>query len=216
MRIFSNLNRLLKAPDDVVAPSREPDVRLAASLLCGAVLCYVAYAVAAGSFQGGSGIILAILKVPLIILASVVLCLPSLYVFATLAGATFTRTSFMTAVASFCAIAGLILLALMPITWLFSVSSTSLGFVVAIHIFVWLTAMAFGHRVLIRSAPAARGAIGLWLTLLLLVSLQMTTYLRPVLWRPAGGDLFELEKKSFFMHVRQLDTKTRPPLAAER
>ncbi|HEU4520472.1 MAG TPA: hypothetical protein VFT12_00620 [Thermoanaerobaculia bacterium] len=216
MRIFSSLNRLLNAPDDIVAPAGDsPAFAPAASLLCGAVLCYVAYAVAAGSFQGGSGVLLAMLKVPLIILASVLLCLPSLYVFATLGGATFTKQSFMTAVAAFCAIAGLILLALMPITWLFSVSSTSLGFVVSIHVFVWLTAIAFGHRILTRSAPEARAAIGLWLTLLLLVSLQMTTYLRPVLWRPAGGDLFELEKKSFFMHIRQLDTKT-PPLEAKR
>ena len=206
MNLFASMNDLLKRPDDVLGGS----VRRSAAFLAGAILCYLVYAVAAGSFQGGASVMLAVLKIPAVILASVALCLPSFYVFTALAGADYSARQFATALSAFCAIAGLILLALMPIIWLFSVSTMSLGFVVWMHIFVWLIALVFARRVVVRTAPAAQGAVGLWLVLLFLVSLQMTTYLRPVLWRAPGAPLFEAEKKSFFAHLHDV-TEWKPP-----
>ena len=55
-------------------------------LFAGALLCYVAYGVAAGFFQGGGQIGIAVFKVPLIIVGSLLLCMPSLYVFTALSG----------------------------------------------------------------------------------------------------------------------------------
>ncbi len=76
----------------------------------------------------------------------------------------------LTTVSGFCAIAGLIM--------------------------IWIIALAFARRLLLRMAGPARNAVGL----LFVVSLQMTTYMRPVLWRDTGAPLIELEKKSFFSH----------------
>src|SRR4051794_25543797 len=78
-------------------------------LLVGAILCYVAYGVAAGFFQGGAQIGVALLKVPLIILGSLALCVPSLYVFTTLSSAELDARGFTNALAGFAGIAGLIL-----------------------------------------------------------------------------------------------------------
>jgi hypothetical protein len=89
----------------------------------------------------------------------------------------------------------------MPVIWLFSVSTISLSFVVWLHIMVWIVTLFFAHRFLARTAPRARGAIGVWLFLLFFVSLQMTTYVRPVLWRRANEPLFATEKISFFEHI---------------
>ena len=200
MNVVTALNAVLKTPDAVINRQDRRNEQ-AAALFGGALVCYVAYAIAAGFFQGGETVVLAMLKIPLIILASVVLCLPSLYVFTSLAGAEFSRDTFTTAVAGFCAIAGLILIGLMPVTWLFSVSTISLGFVVWMHMVIWVIALAFARRLLVRMATPARGAIGLWLVMLFIVSLQMTTYLRPVLWRDSGAPVIELEKKSFFSHL---------------
>jgi hypothetical protein len=103
------------------------------------------------------------------------------------------------------------------VIWLFSVSTLSLTFVVWLHLFSWLVALAFGQRFLV-SAVGANRAAGLWLVLVLLVSLQMTTYLRPVLWRDAGQPLFAREKLSFFSHFAQV-TDWKPavkPIAATR
>ena len=186
-------------------------------LFFGALLCYLAYGLAAGFFQGGAQIGVAVLKVPLVILGSLALCVPSLYVFTALSGDGLDARGFSKALAGFAGIAGLILIALMPVIWLFSVSTLSLTFVVWLHLFSWLVALAFGQRFLV-SAVGANRAAGLWLVLVLLVSLQMTTYLRPVLWRDAGQPLFAREKLSFFSHFAQV-TDWKPavkPIAATR
>jgi len=182
------------------------------ALFFGAILCYVAYGVAAGFFQGGPQIAVTLLKVPLIILGSLALCIPSLYVFTALSGAELDAPGFARALAGFAGIAGLILIALMPVVWLFSVSTISLGFVVWLHIFAWLVALAFGRQFLVSAFGSASRAAGLWLVLMLLVSLQMTTYLRPVLWRDAGQPLFAREKISFFSHLAEV-AKWEPPPA---
>ena len=197
MSIFTSMNAMMKNPDHATS-----DASSAPRLLIGAALCVAIYAAAAGFFQGGSSVALAALKVPLILFGSIVLCLPSLYILTTLGGATYTPREFGAAVSGFCAIVGLILMALMPVTWLFSVSTLSLWFVVWLHIVVWLTALIFARRVLMRtSAASASGAVGFWLILLFLVSLQMATYFRPVLWRAPGGPVLELEKRSFFAQL---------------
>ena len=116
--MFRTLDVLLRRPEE--ARGANPYV-----LLAGAVLCYVLYGLAAGFFQGGWSLGLAVMKVPLIILGSIALCIPSLYVFSALAGAEYTPRTFAIAVAGFCACRAA-LLALMPVIWLFSVSTISL------------------------------------------------------------------------------------------
>jgi len=186
-------------------------------LFFGAILCYVAYGVAAGFFQGGAQIGVALIKVPLILLGSLALCIPSLYVFTALSGTQLDARGFAKALAGFAGIAGLILIALMPVIWLFSVSTISLEFVVWLHIFAWLIALAFGRQFLVSAFGTASRAAGLWLVLMLLVSLQMTTYLRPVLWRDAGQPLFAREKMSFFSHLSEVvDWKPIPTAATRR
>lgn len=197
MNLFRALDQLLRKPDE--AETLNP-----LALLIGAILCYVLYGVAAGFFQGGWGIGLAVMKVPLIILGSLALCVPSLYVFTALSGADYTPGSFASALAGFCGVAGLLLLALMPVIWLFSVSTISLWFVMWLHIAVWIVTLLFAHRFLARTAPRAHGAIVVWLILLFFVSLQMTTYARPVLWRGGNEPLFATEKKSFFGHLGEV------------
>ena len=194
MNVFRSLDQLLRNPDE--SHTLNPF-----ALLAGAILCYVLYGVASGFFQGGWSIGLAVMKVPLIILGSLVLCVPSLYVFTALSGAEYTPRSFVAALAGFCGVAGLLLLALMPVIWLFSVSTISLWFVVWLHVIVWIVTLSFAQRFLARTASRARTAIGIWMILLFFVSLQMTTYVRPVLWRTGDEPLFATEKKSFFDHL---------------
>jgi hypothetical protein len=206
MTVFRSLDHLLRRPEESEALSP-------VALLLGAILCYVLYGVATGFFQGGWSIGLALMKVPLIILGSLLLCIPSLYVFTALAGADLPPRKFAQALAGFSGVAGLLLLALMPIIWLFSVSTLSLGFVVSLHIVVWIITLAFARRFLLRTTPRAQGVIGGWLVLLFFVSLQMTTYVRPILWRSAEQPLFDTTKISFMGHLGQvLDWK--PPVKA--
>ena len=152
MNVVRSLNRLLRLRGDDTL-----DFHSSASLLVGAAICASIYAAAAGFFQGGSSIGIAALKIPLIIFGSLLLCLPSLYIFTALAGVEISIREFAAAVAGFSGIVGLILLALMPVTWLFAVSTMSLGFVVMLHLFIWITALVFGRRIIVRRRSGAPG-----------------------------------------------------------
>lgn len=97
------------------------------------------------------------------------------------------------------------LAALLPINWLFSVSSRSLGFLVILHGLVWLIALYFGGSFLLRVIPetGARRGVVVWVMLVGVVSLQVTTTLRPVLARASGRPLIEGARLSFLEHLGQ-------------
>ena len=135
----------------------------------------------------------------MIILFTLLLCLPSLYVFSAVSGAEWTRRSFLAVLAGFAGTLALVLLALLPINWLFSSSSKHLGSATVIQFFLWLIALSLAWRFLGRGlqATGARGGMILWLFLFCIVSLQAATMLRPVLSRKPGDAIFVTGKKSF-------------------
>jgi hypothetical protein len=180
-------------------------------------LCYALYGAAAGFFQGGDQILVAALKAPLIILFTLLLCLPSLYVFSAVAGAQWTRRSFLALLAGFAGTLALILLALLPINWLFSTSSRHLGGAAVLQFFLWLIALGFAWRFLGQGlkASGARSGLMLWLILFCVVSLQAATVLRPVLSRKPGGAIFVSGKKSFLEQMGDVfDEKAEKTAAA--
>jgi hypothetical protein len=211
--LLGSLDEILTEPLAVLDRARAGTLALA-PLLSGAVLGAGLYGAAAGFFQGGWQILVAAFKAPLIVALTLLLCLPSLYVLSSLAGARWTRRSFLAVAAGFAATLALLLLALLPIGWLFSVSSRYLGSVVWLHLFLWALALALGWRFLKRAleAAGAQGGMVIWLFLFALVSLQVTTFLRPVLWRPPAAPLFRFgEKLSFLEHLGQVfDVKPAP------
>lgn len=197
--LLGAFNELLTEPLALLERARAP----LAKLLFGALVGTGLYGAAAGFFQGGRQILLAGLKAPLILGMTLVLCLPSLYVLSSLAGARWTRRTFFATVAGFAATLALLLLALLPIGWLFSVSSRYLGSVVWLHLLLWVLALTLGWRFLGRALAAvgAHGGAFVWLLLFAFVSLQVATFLRPVLWRQPKEPPFRLgEKMSFIEH----------------
>lgn len=203
--ILGEMNELLKRPVELVRRSCQsgPAPR---RLLLGALVCFVLYGVAAGFFAGGASLLLAAFKVPLIILLTFLLCLPSLYVFGAMTGADWTGRRFLTAVSGFAATLGLLLVALLPIAWLFSVSSRYLASAVWLHFFLWVLAIVFGWRFLdvaLRESGARSGLL-LWLALFLIVSMQVATVVRPVLVWDGKGALFTQGKMFFLEHLGRI------------
>ena len=196
-------DELLRSPRRLVARAQaDGSRRSAARLALGSLVAIAAYGAAAGTFQGGDTIALAALKAPMIVAFTLALCLPSLYVFSALAGAAISRQLFVLLVAGFAGMVSLLLVGLLPIAWLFSVSSRSLAFVVWLHLLAWLVAVGFGVRFVSRSLDGRPAiALRLWLVLFVVVSFQVTTFLRPVLWRPRGDGVFVSGKMSFFEHL---------------
>ena len=199
--ILRSFDRLLTEPQSLLQKDGSRS-SVPLWLLAGSLFGFVVYGAGAGSFQGGNQILVTALKAPLIVTMALALCLPSLYVFGALSGARWSKRRLLATISGFAATLGLLLAALVPISWLFSVSSRYLASAVWIHALLWLISLAFGWRFLgtaLRESGAG-GGMFLWLLLFALVSFQVATFLRPVLWSDAGDPLFERGKMSFVEH----------------
>lgn len=199
--LAASLRELLHHPAEVLRGERPewgPSERM--RILLGAVLCWSLYGLSAGFYQGGTQILVSAVKAPLILLLTLALCLPSLYVLTVLSSGGLGRGRFLSAVVGFAGLTGLLLAGLVPVSWLFSVTSRWLPFVTFLHVLIWFVVLALAARHLLRALPESRRTVALWLLLFFVVSLQAATFLRPVLWRPEGTPLILQEKMFFLEH----------------
>ena len=201
----SILTGLLKAPHsvgDALAGARDLS-GAGLSLLLAGIAFHAVYGFAFGLFGGLSVGAMAAAKSALVALFALLLCMPSLYVFSCVGGAPLTLGQTVALGSSVLAMIGLLLIGLAPVAWLFSASTDSLPFVVALNFVLWFIAVMFAVRYIgkLRQNPLFRrtGGIRFWFVVFMLVSLQMTTCLRPMLTRPEGS-WWTGEKKFFLAH----------------
>lgn len=198
---------LLKAPLSVVRRIQDDKAlpQLAAQFLFWGLVFHGIYGFAMGLFDSSGAGLMTAGKAPLIALFSLLLCLPSLYVFSCVSGMSISVTQALALAGSILAMTGLLLLALTPVTWLFSVSTSSLPFMVVVNMLAWCIAVGFALRFVgimtrYRNAKTASG-LKWWLFIYIVVSLQMTTTLRPLLSRSETG-WRSTEKKFFLAHFK--------------
>jgi hypothetical protein len=205
--VLAALDELLKRPAITVGRATSAEAGRMSLYLGGAGLAAsMVYGLAAGFFQGGASLLLAMLKAPLVLVVSVALCVPSLYITSALLGAHLTARRFWLAVAGFAGMIGILMLGLVPIVWLFSVSSRSLGFVTVLHALLWTLIVAFSARFLslaLRESGAQAGP-HLWVLLFVIVSFQVATVFRPMLWIGPEARLFQSEKLFFLEHFSRI------------
>jgi hypothetical protein len=204
--VIGTLDELLRWPmaGSERAESGAPVLAWTGRVLAGSVACSALYGGASGFFQGGTQVAIAAAKAPVIVLGAAALCVPSLYVFSLLAGASLTRERLAVVLAGFLGLVALVLVGLLPIEWLFSVSTASLAFVVWLHLALWSIAVIFGARFLRAALPeVSLGARLLWLALFCVVSFQVTTFMRPTLWRGPHQPLIEHGKIFFLDHFNE-------------
>lgn len=183
----------------------------ALALLVAGLASHAVFGVAIGLFGGWSIAAMDAVKAPLVGLGSLLLCFPSLYVFSCVAGAPLTLAQAFVLGCSCFAMVGLILVGLAPVAWLFAVSTTSLAFVAMLAFLLWLVAIGFAARYVekLRSSPLfqRQAGIKLWFLILMLVTLQMATCMRPML-APSDNGWWTGQKQFFLSHfVLTLDGK---------
>lgn len=199
------LDTLLKTPEAMLARIQRDDQLpgLTLQLLFWGLLLHACYGFTMGLFGSTQVALMAAGKAPLIALCSAALCLPSFYVFCCVAGLPMRPTQACALTSVALGMTGLLLLGMLPVTWLFSVSTGSLPFVVLMNLTAWFIALGFAVRVLGRLEPErkrpALAGLGWWLAIYVLVSLQMTTTMRPLLVPPSEG-WREPGKKFFLAH----------------
>lgn len=192
---------------DGILADRGNVARLVGGLVTGLV-GFALFGFAAGFFAGWKIAFVDAAKGAGIAAFSYALCLPALYVFASLGEARLTAAQIVTLGASSFGTAGLLFAALAPVVWLFAVSTSSATFIALLFFAVILVSLFFTLHP--AQALARRGAIGsvtgmrVWMALLVLVSLQTVTLLRPMLAPPpekgSNADEKRHEKCFFLTH----------------
>jgi hypothetical protein len=216
---------LLRRPHALVARLADGGHGATGRFAIMAVLSFLLFGFVLGCFAKHEQLWAAPAKITAGLLFAGVICFPSLYIFSTLAGARISIAQLAACLAGALALAGLLLLGFAPAVWIFAESTDSLGFMGTLGIGAWLIALVFAMRFL-KSAVVATGGtqkapLVIWSAVFLLVTLQMTTSLRPILGRSAA--LLTQEKKFFLQHwgeqigenLQSSSAKPKPPEPAE-
>lgn len=164
------------------------------------VVCAAIYGLVVGTFSGGTQLWAAPVKLALGMLAAGLICLPSLYIFACLAGSRARLVEVAGVVSGLVLLMTLLLIGFAPVAWVFSQSTTSVAAMGALHLLFGLVALIFGIRFLSQSfawmETRFNAGLKVWMILFTLVVIQMTTALRPIV---GTADTFLPKEKKFFL-----------------
>jgi hypothetical protein len=194
---------VLRHPRQVMFQLREPGAgKLIWALLLISVMCSLIYGVVVGSFSGGTQWWAAPVKIAGGLLVSALICLPSLYIFASLSGARVRLVELFGLVAGLLALMTVLLVGFAPVAWIFSQSTESVGWMGFLHLGFWFIATAFGLRFLhagfAQAQAKSNAGFNVWVLIFLLVMVQMTTALRPIIGK--SDTLLPTQKQFFLVH----------------
>jgi hypothetical protein len=209
------LNALLKRPAVLTQHLRTAESsRYWVLLALAAVAAFTLYGLLIGTFSGGAQFWAAPVKVAGGMVLSAMICFPSLYIFMALTGVEITLRGLVGVLFAMLALTGLLLLGFAPIAWVFSQSTESVAFVGALYLAIWCVATAFGLRLLTIAAPSRSvGHLILWEIIFVMVALQMTTALRPIVG--VAPEWLPKEKKFFVSYWADNLFKVEPPRSDE-
>jgi len=201
--IASAIESILRQPQRVIFQLRQPGAgRIIITMLFLAVVCALIYGVVVGTFSGGTQYWAAPVKIAAGLLIASMICLPSLYIFSCLSGSQARLVEVFGLIAGLLMLVTLLLIGFAPVAWLFSESTNSVVWMGVLHLLFWLIATAFGLRFLGAgfAQTQAKSKLGLrvWAVIFVLVALQMTTALRPIVG--TADTLMPTEKKFFIRH----------------
>lgn len=194
------IEALLKYPGRIIHELQFRRTDLGAGLLFLALLAMTLYGAVVGTFSGGAQLWIAPAKLALGTFLSVLICLPSLYIFACLSGVDARIRTVSGVFFAAVALSALLLIGFAPVAWIFSQSTDSVAFMGALHLLLWFIGIVFGLRLIeamgFLLAGHARQHLKIWGFIFVIVCLQMATTLRPII---APGKTFFPPEKKFFL-----------------
>ena len=196
------IDALLKRPGQLIYQLHQtPHGRIVGVLAAVTLLCLALYGLTVGSFSGNEQWWAAPAKIIVGTVVSALICLPSLYIFACLGGADLRFAPLCGTLVAVLCLNALLLVGFAPVAWVFSQSTDSLALIGGLHLTFWAVGAVFALRLLSAmldfiNPRAGKGYLRLWFVVFLLVCLQMTTALRPIVGR---SDTFLPTKKLFFL-----------------
>ena len=200
---FAAIEALLRQPRRLLFQLRQPGAgKLIAAMLFTAFVSSLIYGVVAGTFSGGTQLWIAPVKIAAGLMISAGICLPSLYIFTCLSGSQARLSEVAGLLAGMLMLMTILLIGFAPVAWIFSQSTESVLWMGLLHLIFWLVATLFGVRFMkagySHANAKSHAGLNVWIIIFLLVALQMTTALRPILGK--SETFFPTEKKFFVGH----------------
>ena len=195
------IEAILRQPRRVMYQLRQPGAgALMFYLMFIAIVCAVVYGVVVGTFSLKEQLWIAPVKVAGGMLVSALICLPSLYIFACLSGSQARLAEIFGLVMGLLMLTTILLIGFAPVAWLFSQSTESVNWMGTLHLIFWFIAALFGLRFLnnafSHSQAKSNAGFNTWVVIFMLVVVQMTTALRPIV---GTSDTFFPKEKKFFL-----------------
>jgi hypothetical protein len=199
--VIAAIDAILRHPRRIIYQLRQPDAgRLIVSMILASIFCSLVYGVVAGTFSGGSQLWIAPVKIGIGLMISAMICLPSLYIFTCLSGSQARLVEVCGLLSGLQLLMTILLIGFAPVAWIFSQSTDSIAWMGTLHLLFWFVATIFGLRFLeagfSHSNAKSHAGFYTWVIIFLLVALQMTTALRPII---GTSDTFLPKDKKFFM-----------------
>lgn len=201
--VVSAVEAMLRQPRRVIFQLRHgAAAKVIGALFVVTLLSAIVYGLVVGTFSGGTQLWAAPLKIAGGLLISALICLPSLYIFSCLSGSQARLVEVFGLVLGLLALTTILLIGFAPVAWVFSQSTSSVVIMGFLHLAFWGLATIFGWRFL-RNGFAhlnakSNGALHVWMLIFVLVCMQMTTALRPILG--TSDTLLPKDKKFFAAH----------------
>jgi hypothetical protein len=200
---ISAVEAILRQPRRVIYQlGQSSSASLIAALLLIAVFCAALYGAVVGSFSMGSQIWAAPVKLVIGMLICGFICLPSLYIFSCLSGSEARLGTVFGLLSGSLALMTILLIGFAPVAWVFSQSTSSPAMMGALHLIFWFVATMFGIKFLFNGMHHLRlrseGGLRIWTIIFVLVMIQMTTALRPLIG--TSTTFLPTEKKFFLSH----------------
>jgi hypothetical protein len=197
----SAIEAILRQPRRLMYQLRQPGSgQLILWMLMVAIVCSLLYGLVVGTFSMGAQLWAAPVKIAGGLLLSALICLPSLYIFTCLSGSEARLAEMWGLLTGLLMLMTILLIGFAPVAWLFSQSTESVLWMGALHLAFWFISTFFGLRFLEAgfSHSRARSTAGLntWIIIFMLVAVQMTTALRPLV---GTADTFLPKEKKFFV-----------------
>ena len=211
------IDAILRQPRRVMYQLRQSGAgRLTLAMLFVAIGCSLIYGLVVGSFSMGAQVWAAPAKIAGGLVISALICLPSLYIFTCLSGSQARLTEMGGLLSGLLMLMTILLVGFAPVAWLFSQSTESVAWMGALHLLFWGISTFFGLRFLeagfAHSQAGSSAGLNTWIVIFILVVVQMTTALRPIV---GTADTFLPGERKFFVSYWGECMKSPPPGAQE-
>lgn len=200
---ISVIESILRQPRRIMHQVRQQNPgMLILKLLLLAIACALIYGLVVGTFSLKDQLWAAPLKIALGLLLAGFICMPSLYIFSALSGSQARLVEIIGLLAGLLGLSTLLLIGFAPVAWIFSQSTQYVPAMGAMHLAFWFISTCFGLRFLHGGfrhlGLKSTAGLKVWMIIFVLVSLQMTTALRPLI---GTSDKFlpALTEKKFFL-----------------